>query len=284
MTKHSVLKCLCVLFIVLAIVDIASLLCLTELLGGAPERVENGRFLLWTKQGKDPNPNTHYTEVSQFTYVWLLWQERSLMIAVPAGVLSGYLLERLRKRRCAKSKSVQRCLAIKNDVLEAFAKTSLRGRLAAGLWCFERYCQRLECSGPEIYEYLSWMWEFIGLGSSTEEYEQWAVRRPVLVETGLGYEMPSDVLRCIQAHQIPFEEFHTLLCVVTEVLFGSLESVPQNEWSMKHLAKAIELCEPYNICPPAEVFATSEWVGEGWGRRLTQQEIAEWRRGAGTAM
>jgi hypothetical protein len=172
---------------------------------------------------------------------------------------------------------IWRCLVVKRDVRGAFAKTSLRGRLAAGLWCFERYCHVVGCLDPEIDEYLSWMWEFVSLGCGVERFEQWSCRRPVLVETGLGYEMPNSVLSCIQTRHLSLEEFQALLCSVTEILFSSLYSDPQNELSMRFLAETIELCRPYRIYPPAEVFAMSEWLRAGWGAPLTEQQVVEWR-------
>ena len=94
---RSVLVWCSVLFVLLGVTNFASFLCITQLAGGGADHIANGHYFLWTRLA--PDPGGRITEVSQFTYLWVLWQERSVFIMLPFELLAAGFLFREQKKR-----------------------------------------------------------------------------------------------------------------------------------------------------------------------------------------
>ena len=96
-TTRSVLVWCLVLFLLLGMINFVSFLYISQLAGGRPDGVDDGRYFLWTRLVPEPGGRT--TEVSRFTYLWVLWQGRSVLITLPAELLAAYLVLRSRNWR-----------------------------------------------------------------------------------------------------------------------------------------------------------------------------------------
>jgi len=89
-------KAVTVVCVVLAIVgffNFCIFLTLHDLLGGEAHHIENGHYFLWSRYSISLEPrNSRLTEVSSFTYYWMLWQQRSLYVTHPLGLIAIAML------------------------------------------------------------------------------------------------------------------------------------------------------------------------------------------------
>ena len=94
--KRKLLAWFCVLLFALGVANFASFIVICHFAGGDVDHVEDGRYFLWDK-GAERGGRT--TEVSRFTYLWLLWQRKSLWVTHPLALLAGYYVFREQERR-----------------------------------------------------------------------------------------------------------------------------------------------------------------------------------------
>ena len=95
--RRSVLLWCSFLVLVLGIANFTSFLCVWEIVGGNPHEVREGRYFLWKPDA--PLPGGRITEVSRFTYLWVLWQRRAIFLTLPFEFLAAYFLLREQDRR-----------------------------------------------------------------------------------------------------------------------------------------------------------------------------------------
>ena len=110
-------------------------------------------------------------------------------------------------------------------------------------------------------------------------FEEWEAKRPALVETGLGDQIPGDVGVVLQQRGIDEVEFRTLVENTVEIIWSSFFGASDNEGSLRHLSRVISICGRRGIRPPPlEVFAESRFDEEqGWGCRLSIEQRNRWR-------
>lgn len=105
--KRKYLVSYWLLLFAFGVANFASFLAITSLAGGDADHVEDGRYFLWTRHAPEPGGRT--TEVSRLTYLWVLWQGRSLWVTQPLALLAAYFVlrehERRRKDRSDESRS-----------------------------------------------------------------------------------------------------------------------------------------------------------------------------------
>jgi hypothetical protein len=172
----------------------------------------------------------------------------------------------------------RRRASIPRDPLTEVAALSLTARLGVALHLFAGYCRCRGVDHPEVGRYAEHMWAFVALPGGGVGFDEWQAATPALVDAGLGYEWPAGFVAHLAARGVAESEFRSALMHCTEVLYGSLFGAADDAGSLRDLAglAAIALSAG-GAWPDLSVFATSPWVGGGWGGRLAADELARWR-------
>lgn len=122
------------------------------------------------------------------------------------------------------------------------------------------------------------MWAFAALPGGGVGFEEWEWGRPDLVNTGLGWEWPEGFAGYLAARGVAESEFRCALMHCTEVLYSSLWGAADDAGSLRDVAELATIALQVGAAwPDLSVFATSPWVGGGWGGWPTAEELARWR-------
>jgi hypothetical protein len=156
---------------------------------------------------------------------------------------------------------------------------SLSARLAIALRLCEAYCERRGLAHPEIAAYLEYLWRFLGLPESSQAFNEWETDEPVLVSVGLGDSFPPEFEEFLTQHAVSHREFRKVLSWTTEVLYGSMYAKANWLGSYCYVRRLIKLVARLGVpLPDICVYSASRWVHcQGWGARLSPEELAGWR-------
>lgn len=159
---------------------------------------------------------------------------------------------------------------------------SLRARLAIALNLFAAYCERRGLHHPEIAAYLDYLWRFIGMPTTTEEFARWQEDEPPLVRAGLGWEYPPGFETFLAGCGVAESEFRGALGPTTEVLFGSMYGAADESGSKRYISELAQAVAHWGIrWPNLTPFSSSRWLdGSGWGAIPTEAELEAWRVGS----
>ncbi len=131
----------------------------------------------------------------------------------------------------------------------------------------------------EISRYLDHLWEFIGLPDDGSAFDHWVENEPQLIQTGLGYDYPSEFESALGTAGGRESEFRQVLICTTEVLYTSMYAAADEEGSRRFLLELARSVVPLGVVwPNLNNFTDSRWTdGNGWGNRPTEPQIAAWR-------
>ena len=91
--------------------------------------------------------------------------------------------------------------------LVEYRDLSLTGRLAVALHGFDRYCRAVGLEAQEVSDLLDYLWRW-PLIEGPEQFSAWESNRPILVEYGLGAELPETLAKRLLVTVDP-DQFHS---------------------------------------------------------------------------
>jgi hypothetical protein len=157
---------------------------------------------------------------------------------------------------------------------------SLSARIAIALHLFQGYCNRRGLNHPEIERFVEHLWEFIALPVGGGGFEPWRKREPPLTHVGLGDDFPLGFESVLRGAGVSAAEFRLVLGCTTEVLYSTMYGAADEEGSRRYLLELASVAESVGVeWPDMRCFSESKWTDcHGWGKRPSEQELAEWRR------
>lgn len=159
----------------------------------------------------------------------------------------------------------------------AIRALSLTARLAVGLHCFSRYCDKCELVHPAIAALLNDLWEFPVVDEL--RWDEWEDNHPDLIGVALGDDWPPSFESFLADRSVDPLRFRELLENLVEIVFGSFYAAAEDEASFQHLGKVMEIVGASGIpAPPFVYFAESRFTDRGgWGKQMTTVERDAWR-------
>jgi hypothetical protein len=156
---------------------------------------------------------------------------------------------------------------------------SLRARIAIALHLFRGYCNRRGLDHLEIDRFVEHRWEFITLPDGGGWFDDWKKREPPLTYVGLGVDFPPEFDAVLGAASVCAAEFRQVLSCTTEVLYSTMYGAADEQGSRRYLSELASVAESVGVeWPEMSCFAGSKWSDcHGWGKRPSEQELAEWR-------
>jgi deoxyribodipyrimidine photolyase len=137
-TKKAV-TVICFLLAAIGFLNFGTNLALHDILGGEAHHVVDGHYFLWSRYSIYHRPadtrNSRLTEVSSFTYYWMLWQSRSLMVTHPLAIIGMYLLIRPELIKLKEKKAA--------EVSRQGARGGHQSAIAKLRTWFVRFCDRI---------------------------------------------------------------------------------------------------------------------------------------------
>ena len=123
------------------------------------------------------------------------------------------------------------------------------------------------------------LWEFISLPAG-RAFEDWKRREPPLTHVGLGDDYPPEFDSVLMTAGVSAAEFRQVLSCTTEVLYSTMYGAADEEGSRQYLSELAWVAESVGAeWPDMSCFSESKWSDyHGWGKRPTEQDLAEWRR------
>jgi hypothetical protein len=157
---------------------------------------------------------------------------------------------------------------------------SLSARIAIALHLFRGYCNRRGLNHPEVDRFAEHLWEFIALPPGGGGFEPWRMREPPLTYTGLGDDFPPDFETVLTSAGVSAAEFRRVLSCTTEVLYSTMYGAADEKGSRQYLSELAGVAESVGAeWPDMSCFSESKWSdGHGWGKRPSEQDLAEWLR------
>ena len=164
------------------------------------------------------------------------------------------------------------------DPLSEVAELSLTARVCVALHLFTGYCRCRGLDHPEVARYLEHMWGFAALPGGGQGFEEWEFSHPALVDVGLGCEYPDGFEAYLATKGVPASEFRAALMHATEALYGSLWGAADDAGSLRDVRELAGIAlAAGSAWPDLSAFAESRWVGDGWGSRLSREQLARWQ-------
>src|SRR6266699_313763 len=81
-------RVICFLLAAIGFLNFGTFIALHDMFGGAADHVADGHYFLWSRYTISSQPrNCRLTEVSSFTYYWMLWQSQRLMLTHPLAIV-----------------------------------------------------------------------------------------------------------------------------------------------------------------------------------------------------
>ena len=96
----------------------------------------------------------------------------------------------------------------------------------------------------------------------------------------LGGDFPPGFDLVLSSTHVSAAEFRHVLSCTTEVLYSTMFGAADEEGSRWYLSELVSVAESVGVeWPDMTSFCESKWSDcHGWGKRPTEQELAEWRR------
>ncbi len=157
---------------------------------------------------------------------------------------------------------------------------SLSARIAIALHLFRGYCNRRGLNHPDIGRFVEHLLEFIALPPGGGGFGSWVKREPPLTHAGLGDDFPLGFDSVLRSAGVSASEFRQVLGCTTEVLYSTMYGAADEEGSRRYLSELASIAESVGVeWPDMSCFRESIWSDcHGWGKRPSEQELADWRR------
>ncbi len=148
--------------------------------------------------------------------------------------------------------------------------------MCIALKAFEKFCLDVNLSEDSIDKFRAYMWDF-PMALSEDRFLDWEEAKPILVNYGLGDELPNQIESTLSHAQVDESKFRIIVEGVVAILWGSFWGAAEHEQSLRSLISVVTLSGTAES-PILTPFKFSRFADkDGWGIDLTAEDRDFWR-------
>jgi hypothetical protein len=142
---------------------------------------------------------------------------------------------------------------------------------------FDRWLAKIGIRDDGLDAVREHLWQWMTVDEHS--FGAWSGFESPVLDAALGDELPAELTLQCEQRGVDTAEFTAVLGDVVEITYLSLYGAAQDDASLEHLRRVLEVCAAAGITPPsAEPFAQSLFTdGHGFGRP-TLEDVEQWRR------